>query len=86
MHACIVALSQSIPVVGIAYSRKFQGVFESVGLGNCVADAYRCDRDELLSIVEAAFESRSETRICLDRVVPRVKADILNMLGTRNIP
>ena len=80
MHACIAALSQSIPAVGIAYSKKFHGVFESVGLGDCVADAYRCDRDELLSIVESAFERRDETRMCLDKVIPQVKADIQNML------
>ena len=39
MHACIAALSQGIPTVGIAYSHKFKGVFESVGLGDNVIDA-----------------------------------------------
>jgi colanic acid/amylovoran biosynthesis protein len=41
MHACIGAISQGIPTVGIAYSDKFKGVFESVGLGKMVLDA-RC--------------------------------------------
>ena len=81
MHACIAALSQSIPAVGIAYSKKFQGVFESVGLGDCVADAYQCgNNSELLSIVEAAFEKRDQTRKHLDRVIPEIKAEILGML------
>jgi len=81
MHACIAALSQSIPAVGIAYSKKFHGVFESVGLGDCVADAYQCgNNSELLSIVKAAFEKRDQTRKHLDRVVPEIKAKILGML------
>ena len=80
MHACIAALSQSIPAVGIAYSKKFHGVFESVGLGDCVADAYQCSNNsELLSIVEAAFEKRDQTRKHLDRVIPQIKAEILGM-------
>jgi len=81
MHACIAALSQSIPAVGIAYSKKFHGVFESVGLGDYVADAYQCgNNDELLSIVEAAFEKRDQCRKHLDKVVPRIKTEILEML------
>ena len=85
MHACIAALSQSVPAVGIAYSKKFHGVFESVGLGDCVADAYQCSRkSELLSIVEAAFEKRDQTRKHLDEVIPKIKANILTMLDVKN--
>ncbi len=81
MHACIAALSQSIPAVGIAYSKKFHGVFESIGLGDCVADVYRCSRKaELLSVVEAAFEKRDQTGKHLDKVIPKIKAEILEML------
>ncbi len=81
MHACIAALSQSIPAVGIAYSKKFHGVFESIGLGDCVADAYQCGNNaELLSIVENAFERRDQTRKHLDKVIPEIKAEILEML------
>jgi polysaccharide pyruvyl transferase WcaK-like protein len=81
MHSCIAALSQSIPAVGVAYSKKFHGVFESIGLGDCVADAYQCgDNTELLSIVEAAFEKRDQTRRHLNKVIPKIKAEILEML------
>ena len=81
MHSCIAALSQSIPAVGIAYSKKFQGVFDSIGLGDCVADAYRCKKQELLSIVGTAFERRGQTRAHLNEVVPEAKRSILNMLN-----
>jgi len=39
MHACIASLSQGIPTVGIAYSRKFAGVFDTVGMADAVLDA-----------------------------------------------
>lgn len=38
MHSCIAALSQGVPCVGVAYSMKFRGVFESVGLADWVVD------------------------------------------------
>ena len=38
MHACIAALSQGIPTVGVAYSGKFRGVFESAGVDHMVID------------------------------------------------
>ena len=43
MHSCIAALSQGVPCVGVAYSMKFLGVFESVGMGNWVVDAKEFD-------------------------------------------
>lgn len=82
MHSCIAALSQTIPAVGIAYSRKFQGVFDSVGVGNCVADVYQCNKDEMLSTIRTAFENREQIRIHLNRVVPEVRKNILDMLDT----
>jgi len=81
MHACIAALSQSIPAVGIAYSKKFHGVFESVGLGDSVVDAYQCDSNtKLVSIVENAYEKRDQSRKHLNEVIPKIKAEIMEML------
>ena len=39
MQACIGAISQGIPTVGIAYSKKFLGVFNSIGVDQMVIDA-----------------------------------------------
>jgi colanic acid/amylovoran biosynthesis protein len=80
MHACIAALSQCIPAVGIAYSKKFQGVFGSIGLESCVAEAYRCGQDEILSIVMAEFENHGQNRTRLNEIIPEVKANILSAL------
>jgi hypothetical protein len=55
-------------------------VFGSIGLESCVAEAYSCSGEEVLSIVEAGFACRDETRTKLKEVIPGVKADILNAL------
>lgn len=58
MHACIAALSQGIPSVGVAYSRKFIGVFESAGVGDLVLDATSATLEEAL-------------QYCKDRIAQR---------------
>ena len=80
MHSCIAALSQGIPAVGIAYSRKFHGVFDSIGLGNCVVDARTCTEDELLREVGLAFERRELIRKHLQRTIPSIQREVLDML------
>jgi polysaccharide pyruvyl transferase WcaK-like protein len=55
MHSCIAALSQSIPTFGIAYSKKFLGVFRSIGAGDWVLDGRTLDADAITgSLVDAA--------------------------------
>ena len=79
MHACIAALSQGIPAVGVAYSGKFQGVFESVGVGDCVADA-RCYGDpEVMETISSAFQERQRIRETLRRTMPGVQRAVLAM-------
>jgi polysaccharide pyruvyl transferase WcaK-like protein len=79
MHACIAALSQGIPAVGIAYSKKFHGVFESIGLSDCVADARTCTEDELLREVGLAFESRELIRRHLQSTIPSIQREVLDI-------
>lgn len=79
MHACIAALSQCIPAVGIAYSGKFYGVFESVGVGDCVADARHCREDELLEKISSAFRRKGQIRENLRQALPRAKNAVLDM-------
>lgn len=79
MHACIAALSQGIPAVGIAYSKKFYGVFESIGLADCVVDARELDEREALEKIETILERRNQIRKHLQDVIPQVKNRILNI-------
>jgi len=63
MHACIAALSQGIPTVAIAYSKKFIGVFDSIGSGDTVIDARTLDEKSAMSKVMQCYEKRSDIGI-----------------------
>jgi len=79
MHSCIAALSQGIPAIGLAYSRKFIGVFESLGLGHMVADMRDKDEADIISQVKEAIEARRQASEHLRKVVPQVQAMVLNL-------
>jgi polysaccharide pyruvyl transferase WcaK-like protein len=65
MHACVAALSQGIPAVGIAYSKKFHGVFESVGAGDWVIDGRDTEATKALARVRELLEKRAELKPAL---------------------
>lgn len=79
MHACIAALSQCIPAVGIAYSEKFKGVFETVGLQHLVADPRTLGKKEIFELIEHALEDRKNTSATLQKLIPEVRQNILNI-------
>lgn len=58
MHACIAAFSSGVPVIPMAYSRKFKGLFGSIGFDRTV-DCTSESREFLLETITAAFEERS---------------------------
>lgn len=84
MHACIAAMSQNIPTVGIAYSKKFQGVFESVNLGNCVVDVRSCDEQKVLEKIDSVLKHRNKIRNQLEQVMPQVKENVLGIFSNYN--
>jgi polysaccharide pyruvyl transferase WcaK-like protein len=58
MHACIAALSSGVPVVPMAYSRKFNGLFGTLGyprLADCKVDT----QDQVVAKVLDAFAQRA---------------------------
>jgi polysaccharide pyruvyl transferase WcaK-like protein len=67
MHACIAAVSQGVPVAPVAYSDKFIGVFNSVGLGDLVIDPRNVSQQEAIDRVVAAYQFRAELRA---RILP----------------
>jgi polysaccharide pyruvyl transferase WcaK-like protein len=81
MHACIAAMSQCVPAIGLAYSRKFQGVFDSVEMGQCVIDARTCDIDTVLNKVKGLFSDAEKTKNQLHEIMPPIKEKILNVFG-----
>jgi polysaccharide pyruvyl transferase WcaK-like protein len=61
MHACIAALSSGVPVVPMAYSRKFAGLFGTLGYG-VGTDLRTQDADAVIAAVEDAFDNRDALR------------------------
>lgn len=79
MHACIAALSQHIPAVGLAYSKKFRGVFSAVGVEDYVVDLLAVDSQAALATIRRLFEDRERTREKLARTVPELQKQILSL-------
>lgn len=70
MHACIAAFSSGVPVVPMAYSRKFEGLFGSIGYDRTV-DCTTESADAILARIAAAYEDRAtlarEAAVALQR-------------------
>jgi polysaccharide pyruvyl transferase WcaK-like protein len=80
MHACIGALSQSVPAVSIAYSDKFAGVMESIGVPDLVVDPRVKNEEQILRAVGRAFQQRLLVREELNARMPLVKQTIQEVL------
>lgn len=85
MHATIAALSQGVPSVGMAYSRKFAGVFATAGVENCVLDLRQLDNEQILSGIMAICFRRDELHADLEKAMPAMKSMISSMFNMRNI-
>ena len=81
MHACIAALSQNIPTVSIAYSDKFIGVMQTIGVAELVADPRKLKKEEIFRIIDNAFEQRTLLRGQLEKTMPHVKETALNLFN-----
>lgn len=59
MHACIAAFSSGVPVVPMAYSRKFAGLFGALGYNETV-DCTTQSADDILTRIFDAYGRRAE--------------------------
>jgi len=59
MHACIAAFSSGVPVVPMAYSRKFAGLFGSLGY-DATVDCTAEDGDAIVGKIFGAYDRRDE--------------------------
>ena len=90
MHACIAALSQGIPTVAAAYSKKFRGVFDSAGMGHMIVDARETSTDEAEDKILSLYKESKSIRQDLNHNVATLK-DLLSetfrsMLHGERIP
>lgn len=90
MHATIGALSMGVPTAAMAYSLKFRGVFDTVGMGHRVIELRTTSTDDCVRLVEEAYTSRREDAMVLDaqrakvaeRALEQVRA-MLSVAGER---
>ena len=95
MHACIAAFSTGVPVVPMAYSRKFAGLFGTLGYPH-VADCTVEDEDAIFTRVSTAFAGRHqlarEVAAARDRGLERLGAyesllaTVLAETASRSVP
>lgn len=79
MHACIAALSQNVPTVSIAYSRKFIGVMQTIDIPDLVADPRYLGKAHIVKLIEDLFEQKMRIQRHLEKTIPHVKETILNL-------
>lgn len=77
MHACIAAFSSGVPVIPMAYSRKFEGLFGSIGFGRTV-DCTRESPEAILVKISAGFEDRATVKAEADAALARGKAKLVD--------
>jgi polysaccharide pyruvyl transferase WcaK-like protein len=80
MHACIGALSLEVPAIAVAYSRKFAGVLDTLGMPRLVVDPRTMSNVEILKVICDTYERRAEVRSSLAAKMPEVKREILNLI------
>jgi colanic acid/amylovoran biosynthesis protein len=81
MHACIAAISQCVPSVALAYSKKFLGVMRSIDMESVVADLSQKDEAEVIVQLNEAYVSRARAREQLETTMPAVKRKVLTLFS-----
>jgi len=76
MHANLIALTQAVPVVAIAYEHKTHGIMAQLGLDEFVVDIAGVSPGALVALVSDAWQRREELRKSLqDEIIPRAAAE-----------
>jgi polysaccharide pyruvyl transferase WcaK-like protein len=79
MHSCIAALSQGVPCVGVAYSKKIEGVFDTVGMAEWLVDGRRLSSAEALERVLELFRKRGAVKDDLLRSAEGARKQLLDV-------
>lgn len=80
MHACIAAISTKVPTVPIAYSRKFMGIWDDMGLGFCITNPKVEDENLIIKRVLEIFNQRDQVKSILTQVIPLQREKITKMI------
>lgn len=85
MHACIAAISQLVPAVCIAYSKKFIGLMETIGIEYLVADPREKKTIQIIELIKNQFGQIANTKSYLEKVIPDVIASAESILVNNRI-
>lgn len=80
MHACIAAVSQSVPALSLAYSDKFKGVMGAIGIDDMVADLRLSTESQIIEQLNRGLDKRLQVREQLRAVMPEVQETVLGVL------
>ncbi len=75
MHSTIAAFSSCVPVVPMAYSRKFTGLFIDTLSYTDVADMKASTEDEVLDVIKSCYENRAEKKAFIKGKMETVVVD-----------
>jgi colanic acid/amylovoran biosynthesis protein len=76
MHATIAAISQKIPTIGLAYSKKFVGVYETAGVDDCVTDLRTLTNEKVMILIKNTYSNRVVINKRLEQTIPEVKKTV----------
>ena len=85
MHACIAALSQSVPAVALAYSDKFAGVLASIGDGYSLVDLRTTKATQVFATIAQAYDQRTELSSKLEMRRLVVLRSVLEFFRAQNL-
>lgn len=80
MHATIGAFSSGVPVVPMAYSRKFNGLFKDTLQYDAMVDMKVQDTDEIIANIKEAFKKRIELKETIKQRMNGVVAERRKLL------
>lgn len=81
MHACIGAISQAVPTVTLAYSKKAAGVMGMLQAVDLVLDLRDGDSGEILSQISTIFANRTRWRQELKSKLPLLNQQIVDFFS-----
>jgi polysaccharide pyruvyl transferase WcaK-like protein len=76
MHPSVLACSDSVPSVVIAYDHKQTSFFERLGLGSCIINVNQVSFHNLLHKIELIWEKREEIRQHLNTTIPTLQENV----------
>jgi colanic acid/amylovoran biosynthesis protein len=77
MHACIAAISQSVPAISLAYSDKFIGVMEMLEIPELVVDLRKIEGDGIMKNIAENYRAGAATKIKLQEKNKQFKKTIV---------